>query len=387
MTPAGPHRLAHRGGPLIMLLVLIAAWVGLRVLWWEDPFAPAAAARDGALSAALAPRSLAAPELLTGMAFPAVAYDPVAAGLPLPGTQATAARRAYQPPAPRPRRLLAYAPAPTLRLPGISAVPHLPPGGPRPAAPPALAARAQEQPPFLAAARRVPGPAAATPDRWSLDVWSFYRKGSEAGVPVSQGRVPTYGASQMGAVLQYRLAMLGGRAPRLYLRGYRALVEGGETEAALGASLRPLPKVPLRLAAEARYTIPEVGEDELRPAAYAVTELAPVPLPLGTRFEAYAQGGWVGGRNRTYFADGQASVTREIGFARRMSQEALRLSLGAGAWGGAQKGAQRLDLGPTARVDFHVGRVPARLSVDWRQRVAGDAAPGSGAAATLSAGF
>jgi hypothetical protein len=31
--------------------------------------------------------------------------------------------------------------------------------------------------------------------------------------------------------------------------------------------------------------------------------------------------------------------------------------------------------------------VPARVSVDWRLRVAGDASPGSGVAATVSAGF
>jgi hypothetical protein len=230
-------------------------------------------------------------------------------------------------------------------------------------------------------------PAANKRDRWSLDIWSFYRQGSEAGIPVPQGRVPIYGASQMGALLQYRLATLGGHAPRLYLRGYSALIAGGESEVALGASLRPLPKLPLRVAAEARYTSPARGDSEVLPAAYAITELAPLPLPLDTRLETYGQGGWVGGRNGTWFADGQASVTRELGLVGRLSKDAVRLSLGAGAWGGAQKDAQRLDVGPTARLDFRLGKVPARLLVDWRQRVAGDAAPGSGAAATLSAGF
>lgn len=385
MTAAGPPGLALRGGPLIMLLALLAVWAVLRAAWWENPFATPAAALGGPPPAALAPRSLAAPELLSGAIFPNVAYDPAAAGLPVPGGEVAGVPRAVR--TLRPRRLVTYAPAPALYLPGISPFPSLPPGSPRAAASPALAVEAQEQPPSLAAAQLPPGPATAKPDRWSLDIWSFYRQGSEAGVPVPQGRAPIYGASQMGTVLQYRLAMLGGHAPRLYLRGYRALIAGGESELALGASLRPLPKLPIRVAAEGRYTAPEVGDAELRPAAYAVTELAPVPLPLGTRLEAYAQGGWVGGRNSTYFADGQASVTRAIGLVGRMSRDAVRLSLGAGAWGGAQKDAQRLDVGPTARVDFRLGRVPARLSVDWRQRVAGDAAPGSGMAATLSAGF
>lgn len=389
MTATGPPALALRGGPLIMLLALLAVWAMLRAAWWENPFATPAAALGGPPPAALAPRSLAAPELLSGAIFPDVAYDPAAAGLPVQVSGGAVAGAPRAGPPSRPRRLVTYAPAPALYLPGISPYPSLPPGSPRAAASPAALAAdaAQEQPPFFAAAQRPPDPATAKPDRWSLDIWSFYRQGSEAGVPVPQGRAPIYGASQMGAVLQYRLAMLGGHAPRLYLRGYRALIAGGESELAFGASLRPLPKVPVRVAAEARYTVPEVGDPELRPAAYAVTELAPVPLPLGTRLEAYAQGGWVGGRTSTYFADGQASITREIGLVGRMSRDAVRLSLGAGAWGGAQKDAQRLDMGPTARVDFRLGRVPARLSVDWRQRVAGDAAPGSGVAATLSAGF
>ncbi len=111
--------------------------------------------------------------------------------------------------------------------------------------------------------------------------------------------------------------------------------------------------------------------DSFRQAAYVVSELGAVPLPYGARLEA----------------DGQASLTRELPFAGRLSKDAVRISIGAGAWGGAQKDAQRLDVGPTLRADVGIGGFPARLSVDWRARVAGDAAPGSGVAATLSAGF
>ena len=67
--------------------------------------------------------------------------------------------------------------------------------------------------------------------------------------------------------------------------------------------------------------------------------------------------------------------------------EPMRLSLGAGSWGGIQRDASRLDVGPTLRLDLTVGEVPARVSVDWRERVAGDAAPESGVAATLSTRF
>lgn len=110
---------------------------------------------------------------------------------------------------------------------------------------------------------------------------------------------------------------------------------------------------------------------EVRPSAYAVTELAPIPLPYSPRTEAYGQTGWVGGVSATVFADGQASVTREIETVAKATDNSLRLSVGAAAWGGAQVDAQRIDLGPTMRLDLTVGDMPARLSVEWCERVGG----------------
>lgn len=230
-----------------------------------------------------------------------------------------------------------------------------------------------------------PGSAGAAPGRWSLDAWAFWRQGSNA-APVSQGRVPIYGASQAGAVLQFRLVPGARRDLRLYARAYRALVQGGESELALGTSLRPVPAVPLRLAGEVRYTDTPFGTS-LRPAAYVVTEIAPVPLPYGARLEAYGQAGWVGGVGRTAFADGQASITAALPQITRVTDNTLRVSLGAAAWGGAQRDAQRLDIGPTLRFDLAIGAVPARVSVDWRERIVGRAAPYSGLTATLSTSF
>lgn len=374
-------RPGYRGGPLIVLVMLVIGWVGLRAVLWDDPFeTPAAAFESPPVAYGYAPQSVVDPYLLAAVppAYPAAYYGPAMPGAPLP-PQIIRILHAPQPGPYRPAPYR-YARAPDLGLPSL---PSLPPGTAR--VQPALAAVTGDpgQAPFLPAAR--PAAPAAPPGRWSLDYWTFYRQGSEA-APVSQGRVPIYGASQAGAVLQYRIARSSRHDPRLYLRAYRALVEGGESELALGASLRPLPRVPLRVAAEARYTETAFGS-EVRPAAYAVTELNPVPLPLGTRLEAYGQAGWVGGAGATPFADGQAVVTRDLPFVGRLSRDALRMSFGAGAWGGAQEDAQRLDIGPSMRFDVRVGKVPARVSVDWRQRIAGDAAPGSGVAATISAGF
>jgi hypothetical protein len=248
-----------------------------------------------------------------------------------------------------------------------------------------MTAEGDDAPPFFAAP---PAQAAATGQkagRWSVDAWGFWRQGSDA-APISQGRVPIYGASQIGAVLQYRIDPDNARDPRLYARAYRALVRRGESELALGASARPLPRVPVRLFGELRVT-EGAFRTEARPAAFAVTELPAQALPLGARLEAYAQAGWVGGENATLFADGQASLTREVDQVAQATGDAMHLSLGAGAWGGAQEGAHRVDLGPTIRLDVTLGEVPARLSLDWRERVEGDAAPGSGAAVTLSTRF
>lgn len=126
-----------------------------------------------------------------------------------------------------------------------------------------------------------------------MDGWAFWRQGSNA-APISQGRVPIYGASQVGAVLQYRLAPEAQRDPRIYARAYRALVRRGESELAVRASVRPLAKIPVRVAGEVCFT-DAAFSNEVRPSAYAVTELAPIALPCGAQIEAYGQAGWVGG--------------------------------------------------------------------------------------------
>ena len=124
------------------------------------------------------------------------------------------------------------------------------------------------------------------------------------------------------------------------------------------------------------------GRTNWRPAIAAVTEVPRVDLPLGARADIYAQAGFVGGEFATPFADGQLRVSREIA-----DFDLGKVDAGAGVWGGAQRGAARLDVGPTAGLDVRIGDVPARLSVDYRQRIAGDAAPQSGIAVTLSTSF
>jgi hypothetical protein len=130
----------------------------------------------------------------------------------------------------------------------------------------------------------------------------------------------------------------------------------------------------LRILAERRQALGSEGRN-----AFSLTlhgGASAVSLPAGFRLDSYAQAGVVGARSRELFADGALRATRPV---------IGGLSLGAGAWGAAQPGVSRLDVGPSATL--RMPTLGATLSADWRFRVAGDARPGSGPALTLSTDF
>ena len=255
-----------------------------------------------------------------------------------------------------------------------------------------------ELPPRIAALLAPPAPAAqaAVPfqpalvrreqggeDRWSADAWILLREDTTTAVTSGRG---SYGQSQIGMVARYRLMPSSNHRPTLYYRASRALAGARESEAAFGAAARPLPGLPVVLAAEMRFTR-SGGRTLTRPAIYAVTELAPLELPGGFTGEAYVQAGYVGGEFSTAFVDGQVRGEREVFDLGALGE----LTAGGGAWGGAQEGATRLDIGPSASLRLDLGGtpqgIPARVSMDWRFRVAGEAEPQSGPALTISAGF
>ena len=215
--------------------------------------------------------------------------------------------------------------------------------------------------------------------RWRFDSWLHWREGRGAVGTVSAPQAASYGASQAGAILRYSLGAK--RSSFVFIRATTALSTTGETAIALGAGSKPVTRWPIVLHAEARVT-EFAGDWSVRPAAYAVTELSPLKLTETLTAEAYAQAGYVGGDFATPFADGQMRVERRI-----VRSDGIEFHVGAGAWGGAQKGAARLDIGPTASVRFDLGKLPVRLSADYRIRAAGNAAPDTGPAITLSSGF
>ena len=420
-----------RGLPLALLAFMLSAWVGARTVMWDNPIVnspPALAVNEaapGSGDAELTPAST------SGRSFPA--------------PQSLAFSRSYGPPHPYGYVPYGYAPdmaaqglptgwAPPASVAGIpTRVVYYPVHADAPQARSAYPRReAQLQGGgFARASELAPGtgrslaysyfpddisgfagqdlrrtgqvsragngvglPVGDPPktDRWMLDMFGFYRQGSSA-LSIPQGRSPIYGASQLSANLQWRAKPSSSHDPRIFLRAYQAQVEGGESEIAAGVSARPLGKVPVRLFGEVRATqspaVSDFGvgvQTKFRPAAYAATELAPIKLPMGFALETYGAAGYVAGAPSTYFLDGQAVATREL---LRLGKPGAggAVSVGAGVWGGAQRDAKRLDVGPTLRFDVDIGKMPARVSVDYREQVAGDAEPDSGVAATVSTRF
>jgi hypothetical protein len=83
----------------------------------------------------------------------------------------------------------------------------------------------------------------------------------------------------------------------------------------------------------------------------------------------------VGLKSRDLFIDGGLTVTRPL---------FKQFSAGFGVWGGAQPGLYRIDAGP--RLTMRV-RKNVKFHLDWRQKLAGNARPGSGPALTLAGDF
>ncbi|MEM7703626.1 MAG: hypothetical protein AAF251_16940 [Pseudomonadota bacterium] len=373
------------GGPLSVLALLLAAWVGARTMMWENPFGMVAASEALIERLAQAPDSRGAargdgppsdwtePTGLNEAPFvQTVSYEDHGPGPSFSGSDrqlATGHHSLWQAALTMDLRETSWQSRRSFHE----------AAGERQAKAPVFPGT----PPF--AARTDKPNQKARLDRWSLGSWAFLRSGSTRS-RIAPGPAPVYGASQAGAILQFRAAPHTDFDPRAYLRATRSLVDQPESEAAAGVSARPVAALPVRAAAEIRVTDNRFDSD-MRPAAFAITEVPPLALPLGLTGEVYAAAGYVGGKADTGFVDGQGTLTRNIANFDLRRPDDTRLSVGAGAWGGAQKGVHRVDVGPTVRLDLSLGTVPARVSIDYRERVDGDARPSSGVAATLSTQF
>lgn len=207
--------------------------------------------------------------------------------------------------------------------------------------------------------------------RWSASLWFLVRAGSGLGAP-NGGQL---GGDQTGLRVAYAIDT----ARRVALVGRIATpLAGVGREGAIGVEWQPT-KLPVRLVAEQRFAIDGGGGG---PSIGLVGGVGPAPIGAGFQIEGYGQAGIIGRQGVIGFGDGALRLTRTIVRAGRVQVDA-----GAGAWGGIQPGAERLDIGPSLGVIVPIANRSLRLAVDWRERIGGDARPGSGVALSIGSDF
>jgi hypothetical protein len=208
-------------------------------------------------------------------------------------------------------------------------------------------------------------------DRLQLTAWAMLRAQSAgvAGTPSLAGG-GQLGASQAGARLTYNFT-------RQIAASFRTTSEVGRRggEVAAGMRIQPAAGIPLWVTAERRQRVGRYGGGRNAFAMFFEAGVYDRPMPLDFLLDGYLQGGVVGFRSRDGFVDGALTLTRPV---------YKQFSAGVGVWGGAQPGVYRVDAGP--RVTMRV-RKNVRVHFDWRQRLAGNAVPGSGPAVTLASDF
>jgi len=206
--------------------------------------------------------------------------------------------------------------------------------------------------------------------RLAGSVWFIGRNGSAPGVAGSQ-----LGASQAGVRTTYAL----GDNRRLALAArVSAPVSGRGKEAAVGIDWQPT-RVPVHVLAERRLALDGGPGGTM---VGIVGGFGPKAVAPGLHLEGYGQAGVILREQVEGFGDGAVRAPHPL-----RSIGAIRIDIGAGIWGGAQRGAARLDIGPSAGIVVPVGRGAVRVTADWRQRIAGDARPDSGPALSLGTNF
>lgn len=206
-------------------------------------------------------------------------------------------------------------------------------------------------------------PPTHSPDRLALGIWGIARDGRSDTLATGQ-----LGASQVGARATYIIA---DRARIALAARISAPLRGRGREAAFGIGWQPT-AAPIHVIAEQR--LPLDGGDA-RPAAFVTAGLDRAVFGPRFRVDGYGQAGGVLGRG--LFVDAAARVTTSV----------ARLHLGLGSWAGAQRGASRIDIGPTAALVLPIADRGVRLTLDWRHRIVGDARPGSGPALSIGGDF
>jgi hypothetical protein len=213
------------------------------------------------------------------------------------------------------------------------------------------------------------------PDQWRGSAWLLWRPGDASRADIAT--VGRLGGSQAGLRIDYALAPGSRRQPTAYARVTSALERPNAPEAAIGLAIQPFPALPVSFAMERRIALNDDARNAM--AVLAAGGFGPTRIAPGVDAEAYAQTGLVGFRRRDAFVDGKLSLLSPV--------QNTPLRIGAAISGGAQPGVERVDIGPEIQIRLPLPSTAARLSVEWRERIAGKAAPSSGLTVTLAADF
>ena len=205
----------------------------------------------------------------------------------------------------------------------------------------------------------------ARASRFATDVWLVARPGGGGSLAFGQ-----LGASQAGARLTYALGRGIAASARL-----SAPLRGAGREIGVGVDLRPT-SLPVHLLIEQRL---DLDTGATRPAVVAIAGLS-AALPRRGRIDAYAQSGAVWRRGG--FVDGAATVVRPLA-----EHDRSRIEAGGGLWAARQRGAARLDVGPTIALVTPAAHGIVQVRLDYRARIAGRASPGSGFTLTVGSSF
>ncbi len=248
-----------------------------------------------------------------------------------------------------------------------SAPSHAPSFGPL-----SVPSAAAPPPQLLAPADPPPERAGSAASRWTGSAWFIARGGAGIDPGLRGGQL---GGGQAGLRIGYALGA--SRRVSLVTRVATPL-SGPGREAAFGVEWQPT-RLPVRLVAEHRVALGSGGGG---PSVAIIGGAGPGAVGHGFRLEGYGAAGLIKRERVEGFADGAVRLDHGLG---RLGPVAV--GAGAGAWGAAQRGAARLDIGPTIGADAPVGGKSLRLALDWRQRIAGSARPGSGLALSLGVNF
>ena len=340
--------MTRRGRPLRFLALVFVGWTGGRValLWPRIDSVPAliravVPLAPGPIASARAEELPVALPIAAAVPPPAARVRPAAFPQPAPIAVPLRRRRAADP------TLVALAMAGLYRF------------GP---------AETGDEP----SAGYLPPPPAMAPVRgWRGSSWLIARGG---GAPAGFG-AGQLGGAQGGVRLLYPLDR---RGRVMLATRVAAPLRTRQREASVGIAWQPT-RLPVQVVAEQRMML-DGGRGGA--ALGLVGGFGPAPVAAGFRLEGYAQAGAVRRRDVEPFGDGALRVAHPLA-----SGGGAVLDLGIGAWGGAQPGVARLDLGPSLSLALPLAQSTLRLSVDWRQRVAGAASPGSGIAVSLGTDF